>query len=90
MMRAFLEINLGNDLLSHDLNTTVSSAMEGLTAGFGMGPGVPPPLWLPRNLSNQFCLSSDGVKISFPLVIISLYTPARKNRFCLATGTKLN
>jgi len=26
----FLEINLGNDLLSHDLNTTVSSAMEGL------------------------------------------------------------
>ena len=46
----FFEINLGNDLLSHDLNTAVSSAMEGLTAGFGMGPGVPPPLWLPRNL----------------------------------------
>ena len=23
--------------------------MEGLTAGFGMGPGVPPPLWLPEN-----------------------------------------
>ena len=23
--------------------------MEGLTAGFGMGPGVSPPLWLPEN-----------------------------------------
>ena len=45
-----LKFNLGNDLLSHNLNTAVSSAMEGLTAGFGMGPGVPPPLWLPRNL----------------------------------------
>ena len=44
------KFNLGNDLLSHNLNTAVSSAMEGLTAGFGMGPGVPPPLWLPRNL----------------------------------------
>ena len=26
----------------------VSSAMEGLTTGFGMGPGVPPPPWPPR------------------------------------------
>ncbi len=26
----------------------VSSAMEGLTTGFGMGPGVPPPPWAPR------------------------------------------
>ena len=24
---------------------SVLSAMEGLTAGFGMGPGVPPPPW---------------------------------------------
>ena len=47
---AFFKFNLGNDLLSHNLNTAVSLAMEGLTAGFGMGPGVPPPLWLPRNL----------------------------------------
>ena len=49
-IRSFFKFNLGNDLLSHNLNTAVSSAMEGLTAGFGMGPGVPPPLWLPRNL----------------------------------------
>ena len=27
----------------------VLSAMEGLTSGFGMGPGVPPPPWPPTN-----------------------------------------
>ena len=27
----------------------VSSAMKGLTSGFGMGPGVPPSLWEPTN-----------------------------------------
>ena len=37
----------GDDLLSHDLNTAVSSAMKGLTSGFGMEPGVPPSLWPP-------------------------------------------
>ena len=27
----------------------VSSAMKGLTSGFGMEPGVPPSLWTPTN-----------------------------------------
>jgi hypothetical protein len=31
------------DLLSHTVARAVPSALEGLTSGFGMGPGVPPP-----------------------------------------------
>ena len=31
----------------------VSSAMEGLTTGFGMGPGVPPPPWAPRKFGEH-------------------------------------
>src|SRR5438876_330971 len=34
---------LGGDLLSHPVTRAVPSALEGLTSGFGMGPGVPPP-----------------------------------------------
>ena len=40
---------LGNDLLTHPVTRKVPSALEGLTAGFGMGPGIPPPLKSPRN-----------------------------------------
>ena len=36
--------SLGNDLLSRPVTGEVPSALEGLTAGFGMGPGVSPPL----------------------------------------------
>jgi hypothetical protein len=32
----------GDGLLSHDLSVVVPSALQGLTAGFGMGPGVAP------------------------------------------------
>src|SRR5262249_59667702 len=39
---------LGSDLLCHPVARAVPSALEGLTAGFGMGPGVPPPLWPPK------------------------------------------
>ena len=38
----------GNDLLSHLVAQAVPSAQEGLTSGFGMGPGVSPPLWPPK------------------------------------------
>ena len=34
----------GGVLLSHDLSVAVPSALEGLASGFGMGPGVSPPL----------------------------------------------
>ena len=39
----------GADLLSHNLATAVSSALEVLTSGFGMGPGVSPPVRAPGN-----------------------------------------
>ena len=39
----FFEINPGTDLLSHPRWRAVPSALEGLTSGFGMGPGVTPP-----------------------------------------------
>jgi hypothetical protein len=35
---------LGDVLLSQGVAPQVPSAQAGLTAGFGMGPGVPPPL----------------------------------------------
>ena len=34
----------GGVLLSHTLASAVPSALEGLASGFGMGPGVSPPL----------------------------------------------
>jgi hypothetical protein len=37
----------GGVLLSHTLSGAVPSALEGLASGFGMGPGVSPPLWPP-------------------------------------------
>ncbi len=40
---------LGDDLLSQEVALQVPSALTGLTAGFGMGPGVPPPLKSPRD-----------------------------------------
>src|SRR5690606_33854449 len=38
-----LSLRLGNDLLSRDLPVQVPSALEGLTAVFGMGTGGSPP-----------------------------------------------
>ena len=38
----------GGVLLSHDLAVIVPSALEGLTAVFGMGTGVAPPVLSPR------------------------------------------
>src|SRR4029077_9181140 len=33
---------------SHEASLAVPSALEGLTSGFGMGPGVSPSLWPPQ------------------------------------------
>jgi hypothetical protein len=50
--RGFLKENIfqipGDVLLSHPVTRAVPSALEGLTAVFGMGTGVTPPLWSPR------------------------------------------
>ena len=38
------ESNVGDGLLSHAVARILPSALVDLTAGFGMEPGVPPPL----------------------------------------------
>ena len=43
-----MKMPLGNGLLSQAVTSQVPSALAGLTSGFGMGPGVPPPLLSPR------------------------------------------
>ena len=40
---------LGNDLLSREVALQVPSALAGLTTGFGMEPGISPPLTTPEN-----------------------------------------
>src|SRR6266498_3811896 len=47
----------GSDLLSHPVARAVPSALEGLTSGFGMGPGVSPPPWPPKRR-----LGSAGIR----------------------------
>ena len=42
--------SLGDDLLFRPVTREVPSALESLTAGFGMGPGVPSPLISPSDL----------------------------------------
>ena len=41
--RALFKSQSGGDLRSHTVSHAVSSALEGLTAVFGMGTGVTPP-----------------------------------------------
>ena len=48
--RAFVQRNPGDVLLSQGASPQVPSALTGLTAVFGMGTGVSPPLWPPEIL----------------------------------------
>ena len=48
LMTGVSHIKSGIVLLSHTLTRAVPSALEGLTAEFGMGSGVTPPLWSPE------------------------------------------
>jgi hypothetical protein len=43
------KFNLGGVLLSHTVAHAVPSALKGLTSVFGMGTGVSPSPWSPRN-----------------------------------------
>ena len=45
-----ITINCGDALLSQGASPQVPSALTGLTAVFGMGTGVSPPLWPPEIL----------------------------------------
>jgi hypothetical protein len=56
---SFLQINPGTDLLSHPRWKAVPSALEGLTSGFGMGPGVTPPPWAPGNFVSELPTDRD-------------------------------
>ena len=57
----------GDDLLSHPVARAVPSALAGLTAVFGMGTGVSPPLWSPdTSLSKVGDRISGGCAIGFP------------------------
>ena len=50
-MRGRKTEHVGDGLLSHEPELTLPSALAGLTAGFEMGPGVPPPHISPTNLT---------------------------------------
>ena len=45
------ESSVGDGLLSHATDRILPWALAGLTAGFEMGPGGPPPLLSPTELS---------------------------------------
>lgn len=51
------QIPPGDDLLSQRCVPPVPSALTGLTSGFGMGPGVSPPLKSPEE--SVFILKAD-------------------------------
>ena len=45
--------------------TSVSSALQGLTSGFGMGPGVPPALIAPGRQVYPGCRGVSSAKSAF-------------------------
>ena len=51
-------IKSGGDLLSQGVYPQVPSALAGLTAVFGMGTGVSPPLWPP-----EICCQGDARRV---------------------------
>ena len=59
------ESSVGDGLLSHAANRILPWALAGLTAGFEMGPGGPPPLISPTELSVlrvRFCVCARTLK----------------------------
>ena len=58
LLKGVFKNNPGDDLLSHPVAQAVPSALEGLTAVFGMGTGVTPPVLSPRKLFD------DKIKIN--------------------------
>ncbi len=61
-----LSVVPGSDLLSHSVSRAVPSAVKGLTSGFGMEPGVSPPLWPPelREFSSRARAAAGGLEYS--------------------------
>jgi hypothetical protein len=79
-------LNLGNVLLSHTVTHAVPSALKGLTSVFGMGTGVSPSPWSPRNLKAGIMEEwNDGVMVKpekniflYPIFQYSITPPFHK------------
>jgi hypothetical protein len=65
----------GNVLLSRTVARAVPSALEGLTAEFGMGSGVTPPLWSPEFLQPE---ESTDIVVQFLIDAPEATSGARK------------
>ena len=82
---------LGSDLRSQEAALQVPSALAGLTAGFEMGPGVPPPLTSPRKALplSHVCVLTRARQASPPRSGCDTLTNAGRRRsaccFSLAT-----
>ena len=83
----FCKFSPGDDLLSHDLNTAVSSAMKGLTSGFGMEPGVPPSLWTPTNSNPlRICSRREAIRGSLEILKGCFRVPVPGQRLLFRQG----
>ena len=83
--------SLGGDLLSHPASQAVPSALEGLTSGFGMGPGVSPPLWPPKRSGVSGYrkppeLHSERVQQEVSCQVLGLLVPVSSTHCCASTS----
>ena len=83
--------SLGGDLLSHPASRAVPSALEGLTSGFGMGPGVSPPLWPPKRSGAPARrkppeLHSERVQPKVSCQVLGLLVPVSSTHCCASTS----
>ena len=72
----------GGVLLSHDLPVAVPSALNGLTSGFGMEPGISRSLWPPKLYgvsSNQTPAPAAQVSQGTPVVVVGGQVPERNS-----------
>ena len=75
--------SLGGDLLSREVALRVPLALAGLTTGFGMGPGVPPPLQPPRDLLFRLGLRKSGTRRigrRSTLISADIFNPVNRSR----------
>jgi hypothetical protein len=68
--------SFGNDLLSQGATPQVPSALADLTAGFGMEPGMTPPLKSPKELLTNFN-APDTLKTEQN---VPAYSPIKQNK----------
>ena len=65
----------------------VSSAMKGLTSGFGMEPGVPPSLWTPTNSNPlRICSRREAIRGSLEILKGCFRVPVPGQRLLFRQG----